>query len=521
MKNSFLLCLISIFYLNSNGICGKTDLLIRAQDDETEGGLKLKISIPQTIRTGPVGDDIEVISDNGKKAIRDSKGTFIKYDYVDKEGNIASQLSVKKLFGINGEWPPTKALISMTDPEGKREEISLEIKQDNKKIFFVEYGEFTYNIPSYINSWNFHYPFVLEPRDSEGNILSSKSVDQMPFFDDVSTFGTVWTVFDMYGRDIEALNDKETQLKWVKRGKVRIFPHMTEEQFKKLYPYDTYQKYEKNAFYDYRPQDINGEHVLCFFPVVFGTSKYTSQSFDVVSHETGHNVLNILRPDLWGSTSSDIIAFHETFGDITALFSVLKFPELRERILTKTKGNLHVPSFLSVIGEKIVDRDATDYTKISVLPSCEEHELSERLTRALYGTFADFFNTTRKDNSYGIDSLLEKTADTFRLTFLRATLNSKLTSFIDFGRTLRSEANPLPLLEHLVHINFLRQGIDLTDQLLPIQVCSLETGEEDQSKALGCSTGRVIKKKSFMSPFNSYSLTSEFFNNSSTEYYQN
>ena len=61
MKKSFLLCLISIFYLNSNGICGKTDLLIRAQDDETEGGLKLKISIPQTIRTGPVGDDIEVI----------------------------------------------------------------------------------------------------------------------------------------------------------------------------------------------------------------------------------------------------------------------------------------------------------------------------------------------------------------------------------------------------------------------------------------------------------------------------
>jgi hypothetical protein len=333
---------------------------------------------------------------------------------------------------------------------------------------------------------NLSYPFVLEPRDSEGNPLPYKSVDQTSLFDAVSTFGTVWSVFNMYEQDLTFLDNKKALSKWTNRGKVKVFPHMTEEQFKKIYPYDTYQVYQKNAFYDYN----NGEHVLCFFPITIGT--YTSQSFDVVSHEAGHNALNILRTDLWKSPLSDLRAFHESFGDVTALVSVLRFPELREKILAKTKGNLHVPSFLSVIGEKIVDRDMTDYTKISVLPSCEEHELSERLTRALYGIFADFFNATRGDQSQNLDFILSNTSDKFRLTFLEATLSSKFKSLIDFGRVLREKAEKEPSLQFLVHVNFLRQGIDLTDSLLSPQLCILQEQDgETQSGSLGCSTGKV------------------------------
>lgn len=180
---------------------------------------------------------------------------------------------------------------------------------------------------------------------------------------------------------------------------------------------------------------------------------------------------------------------------MSALFAVLSFSELRIRILERTKGNLHVPSFLSVIGERIVDRDTTNYTKISILPSCEEHDLSERLTRALYGTLADFFNSKRTSENFipikvkNLELCLENVVKLFRLSYLETILASKLTSFIEFGRDFRSKGEPL--VQQLVHVNFLRQGIDLTGILLTPQMCLLKKKDTLSSKPLGCVTGKL------------------------------
>ena len=467
-------------------------MIIRAQDDVTEDGLKLKISIPRVIQDGPIGDGLEVIIDRNQKATKDNDGNFLNYN-IDQKGNIAPHLWVEKLYSQAGFWPPNSASVRVAHPGGRQEFLSLLLQQDSKGILFAKYGNFTYDIPSHINPYNLLYPFSLDSRDSEGKPLYSHSVDQMPFFDAVSTFGTVWTVFDMYGKDIKDLGDVDVQSKWDRREKVKIFPHMTEEQFRHLYPTLQYEKFLGNAFYDYRAQDRNGKHVICFFPIDSVSENYTSQSLSIGFHESGHNGLNILRPDLWQSSLHDVRAFHETFGDMTALFATLRLPELRRRVLESTGGNLHNSSFLSVIGKKIVDRDATQCTTLSVLPSCEEHDLSERLTRALYGTFADFFNTTRGDilEVEGLDSLLETAANEFRLVFLRTTLYSELTSFSDFGKSLRSESGQGQLLPCLVHINFLRQGIDLTNPLLAPQMCSLQKTQNDEPKSIGCFTGKI------------------------------
>ncbi|MBY0293511.1 MAG: hypothetical protein K2W92_09545 [Alphaproteobacteria bacterium] len=425
MKKSIFLCLISLFYLNFSALCIKTELLIRAQDDETVGGLKLRISIPKDIQDGPAGENIEVITNNRKDfAIKDNDDNFILYS-VDAKTNTL--------------------------------------------------------IPS-INNRSYPHRF---PGDSEQIIVSGRrkdikhiGVDQTAFFDSVSTFGTIWSVLNMYENDLPGLA--------LKRGKIRVYPHMTPSLFSELYPELKYDDFKNNAFYDNRRG-----HVLCFFPVSSENSKYTSQYFDIVAHETGHYVLNVLRPDLWQSPSSDRKAFHESFGDVTALFSVLSFSELRQKVLEKTEGNLHKSSFLSIIGEKIVDRDASQCTDLSVLPSCEQHDLSERLTRAIYGTLADFFNVERGRhaiNPLSLDLLLKNTTDTVRKSFLRATRSSELASFIDFGRSLREEGR-LPW--DLVHSNFLRQQIDLTNPLSLPQICLKE--DKDQSTLLGCSTGRLQK----------------------------
>ncbi|MBX9621045.1 MAG: hypothetical protein K2X28_03295 [Alphaproteobacteria bacterium] len=423
MKKIILFNLISLFYLNFSTSAMTTDLLIRAQDDETEGGQRLRIRIPKPIQDGPKGDDIEVVTSNREKAIKDNDGNFMLYSVDAGTNTLIPEINSRSL--------PRRS-------PGKSEIVIVDKMRRN---------------------------------------VTHLRVTDTYFFDSVSTFGTVWSVLNMYEIDIPELKKA--------RGKIRVYPHMTPSLFSELYPGEKYEKYRSNAFYD----NSRG-HVLCFFPVDAKGSRYTSQSFDVVAHETGHYILHVLRPDLWQSASSDVRAFHETFGDVTALFSVLSFAPLRQKVLEETGENLHKASFLSVIGEKIVDRDAARCTDLSALPSCEEHDLSERLTRALYGTLADFFDITRglHGRSAGLDLVLKETVDTFRKSFLSATRSSKLTSFVDFGRSLMGERN---LPQHLVLINFSRQQIDLTNPLSLQQICLKE--DEDQSTLLKCSTGRLPK----------------------------
>ncbi|MBY0500942.1 MAG: hypothetical protein K2P93_02960 [Alphaproteobacteria bacterium] len=453
-----LVSLAILLHLNSIAFCGKTDLLMRAQDDETERGFKLKLTIPKAIEDGPRGDRIEIVpSRPGDRALKDNDGNFMLYSVESRPGEPISPI----IYGINRFSHPHRS-------PGTSEMLRIDGRRMN---------------------------------------ITHISVDDTSFFDSVSTFGAVWSVLNMYEKELVNLGNRTTLARLTQRGKVRVFPHMTGHQFKILYPDLNYENYRGNAFYDYRPGDENGEHVLCFFPIDTESTSYTSQSSDVVFHESGHYVLQLLRPDLWHSTLRDVQAFHETFGDMTAFFVVLSFPELTEKVLRDTKGNLHVSSFLSVIGEKIVNRDASQCTTLSVLPSCEQHALSERLTRALYGTFADFFNARRMNSTSSLTELLTNTVRDFNQLFLGATIRSPLSSFIEFGRDLRTTGEPL--FQYLVHTNFLRQGIDLTDNLLSPQICALhrEATDSDSSKTIGCSTGKIIvKKKSFMSPLYSHNF---------------
>lgn len=56
---------------------------------------------------------------------------------------------------------------------------------------------------------------------------------------------------------------------------------------------------------------------------VRGRPAYTSDSPDVVSHECGHAILDALRPQYWDTPFEEVAAFHESFGDISALLTTL------------------------------------------------------------------------------------------------------------------------------------------------------------------------------------------------------
>lgn len=103
-----------------------------------------------------------------------------------------------------------------------------------------------------------------------------------------------------------------------------------------------------NAYYD--------REALKFFYTGDKMTKrttYTCESSDVVAHECGHAILDAHHPDYWSSLHPETGAFHEAFGDITALLTTLQFPTVRERMLKETGGDLRMSSNVTRLAEQL------------------------------------------------------------------------------------------------------------------------------------------------------------------------
>jgi hypothetical protein len=82
----------------------------------------------------------------------------------------------------------------------------------------------------------------------------------------------------------------------------------------------------------------------------------SSQSADIVSHETGHAILDGMR-DLYNeSFGLGSNAFHESFGDMTAVLVALHDDSLIKRLLDWTNGDLRIDNFITVIAEQVTNR---------------------------------------------------------------------------------------------------------------------------------------------------------------------
>lgn len=101
-----------------------------------------------------------------------------------------------------------------------------------------------------------------------------------------------------------------------------------------------------NAYYD-----RNGLHF--FHASVGGRPVFSGESPDVCSHELGHAILDALRPQLWDASFIEAGAFHESFGDMSALLVGLQLPSLRDLVLTETSGHLYRTSRLSRMAEQL------------------------------------------------------------------------------------------------------------------------------------------------------------------------
>ncbi|MGQ4419799.1 hypothetical protein ACN6LA_007394, partial [Streptomyces sp. SAS_269] len=101
-----------------------------------------------------------------------------------------------------------------------------------------------------------------------------------------------------------------------------------------------------NAYYDRRG--------LWFFrSTVAGVTVAACESPEVVAHETGHAILDALRPQLFNAASAETAALHEAFGDISALLTSLRLEPLRIAVLAETQSDLELSSRVSRMAEQL------------------------------------------------------------------------------------------------------------------------------------------------------------------------
>lgn len=82
------------------------------------------------------------------------------------------------------------------------------------------------------------------------------------------------------------------------------------------------------------------------------TQIFTCLSHDIIAHETAHAILDGIYSNYTDDTNPDVLAFHEAFADIVALFQHFTFPEVLKNQIAKTRGNLASQNLLGQLAQE-------------------------------------------------------------------------------------------------------------------------------------------------------------------------
>jgi len=216
-----------------------------------------------------------------------------------------------------------------------------------------------------------------------------------------------------------------------------IVPAGTNWQVGKTLPVNIDSGVDLNAYYT-RGDGHESPGLHFFHASVRGRVYFSGESPDVCCHEMGHAVLDAIRPQLFDAQTIEAAAFHESFGDMSAILSALQTPTFRQTVLSETGGALNHASRLSRLAEqlgaaiRVGHPDAVDpdclrnaansffYTDPQALPPgapasqlCSEpHSFSRVFTGGFLDALAGIFKLQSAQTG---DSLVQATTDLARL----------------------------------------------------------------------------------------------------------
>lgn len=133
--------------------------------------------------------------------------------------------------------------------------------------------------------------------------------------------------------DGDPANSSSTHYEPVPR--LRIYPHAIRES-------NAYYDSDKKALlFGYFPARPRTEGDLMPGGVIF-----SCLSHDIIAHEMTHAILDGVQPYFLDASNVDVLAFHEAFADLIALFQHFTYPEILRRQIARARGNLATESLL-------------------------------------------------------------------------------------------------------------------------------------------------------------------------------
>ncbi|MBC8078439.1 MAG: hypothetical protein H7Y32_20345 [Chloroflexales bacterium] len=123
--------------------------------------------------------------------------------------------------------------------------------------------------------------------------------------------------------------------------RLRIYPHALRQA---------------NAYYDPKKVAL----LFGYFPArpvdpastLPGGTVFTCLSHDIIAHETTHALLDGMYRRFIEPSNPDVLAFHEAFADIVALFQHFSFPEVLRHQIGRTRGDLSSQNLLGELAQE-------------------------------------------------------------------------------------------------------------------------------------------------------------------------
>lgn len=205
---------------------------------------------------------------------------------------------------------------------------------------YVEIVDYDPTVDRYYKPVDLDNPFILaqdgiEP--GEGN----------PQFHQQMVYAVVMTTITNFekalGRKIQwapqRVSDSKIFEKYV--AKLRIYPHALREA--NAY----YSPLKKALLFGYFSSNPADETLHMPDSLVF-----TCLSHDIIAHETTHAILDGIHANYNDPTNPDMLAFHEAFADIVALFQHFTFPQVLKHQIARTRGDLASQNLLGQLAQE-------------------------------------------------------------------------------------------------------------------------------------------------------------------------
>jgi hypothetical protein len=158
--------------------------------------------------------------------------------------------------------------------------------------------------------------------------LSAEHCD-LPQFHQVNVWAIVQSILNMYERTWILGRSAP----WAFEGnRILLVPHAGEM---------------RNAFYD-----RSSKAIQFYYFYSNGKRVNTCLSHDIIAHETGHAILDGLRPLYLEDSSLQTAAFHEFIADTTAILAALLNNELRWQTASESEGDLGRDKIISALAEE-------------------------------------------------------------------------------------------------------------------------------------------------------------------------